>query len=392
MEWREQLLGAIMQSHPALEGLKVLILVAEDSYFLSHRLPIAHALREAGCKVFVACSMSKWSERIRSEGFQTIHIPFDRAGTNPLRDLGTLLHIIAAYREIRPDIVHHVAVKPVLYGSLAAKITGVPKTINALAGLGFLFIESGPKASMMRWIFSTVLRAVGNSSNTRIIVQNEDDAEVFVSLGFNSERIILIPGSGVDTTAFPETAPPKASPIIAVCVSRMLWDKGIGELVAAARILKKEKVDLRIRLVGGTDANPSSIKVDQLTAWHKEGVVEFVGPSNSIAKEYSQAHIAVLPSYREGMPKSLLEAASCARPIVSTDVPGCRDVCRNGENGLLVPPKDAAALAEALAFLSQNEEKRRNFGRASRKLVEAHFSQEKIVEKTLDTYADLYTT
>lgn len=378
-----------MQSHPGLDGRKVLILVSEDDYFLSHRLPIARALRDAGCTVFVACSMSQWSDRIRAEGFEPVHVPFDRAGTNPLNDLRTLRAIIAVYRRTRPDIVHHVAIKPVLYGSIAARITGVPKVINALAGLGFLFIGGGAKRRFMRWFFSIALRAVGNRANTRIVVQNADDEAIFRALGFDAARIIQIPGSGVDTDAFPATASPSTSPVIAVCVSRMLWDKGIGELVEAAHILKHRQIDIRIRLVGGTDANPASVSKEKLAAWRKEGVVDVVGPSNAIAEEYAQAHIAVLPSYREGLPKSLLEAASCARPIVSTDVPGCREICRHGENGLLVPARDPMALADALTHLAMDADLSRRFGLAGRDLIERRFSQNIIVEKTLSAYKAL---
>lgn len=375
-----------MQGHPALYGRRALILVSEDGYFLSHRLPIARALRDAGCKVVVACSISKHLAKISAEGFEAIHIPFDRTGTNLRKDFRTLRAIIAAYRVVRPDIVHHVAVKPILYGSIAARITGVPNTINALGGLGFLFMGGGIKRLFIRRVFSTVLWTLCKNENTRIIVQNPDDQERICALGIDNARIILIQGSGVDTKAFRPKDPPSKLPLIAVCVSRMLWDKGIGELVEAARILHDRKVNLRVRLVGNTDANPASISATTLEDWRKEGIVDVVGPSDAIAEEYAQSHIAVLPSYGEGLPKSLLEAASCGRPIVSTDVSGCREICKHGKNGILVPARDPNALADALQRLAADAQLRQRFGLAGRKLVERCFSQEIIVEKTLMVY------
>ena len=375
-------------SSRSLEGITILYLVTEDWYFWSHRLPVARAARDAGAKVVVAARINDHKDRIEAEGFQAIDVPFDRSGLNPVRDVKTLAHLVRTYRKIRPDLVHHVAVKPVLYGSIAARLSGVPAVVNAMAGLGFLFISKGRKARMVRVVFQQLIAALGNRANTRLIVQNGDDWKVFEQTGIRPDNIVLIRGSGVDTQTF-QAAPEPAGPPVAVCVARMLKDKGIHELVEAARLLKERQVPITIRLVGGTDANPTSIPIEHLNAWAADGTIEYAGHSDDIAGEYSRAHIAVLASYREGLPKSLLEAAACGRPMVATDVPGCREICVDGESGLLVPAQDAAALADALETLARSEELRQTYGAAARHLVERSFSLDIVCTRTLDLYAHM---
>ncbi len=371
-----------------LSGRTVLYLVSEDWYFCSHRLPVARAARDAGARVVVATRLADDRERIIAEGFEPVHIPFDRSGLNPLRDLATLRAIIACYRRYRPDLVHHVAAKPVLLGQIAAWLCRVPAVVNAMAGMGFLYIARGRKTALLRGLFEAVIRRGMRRPGRTMLVQNRDDAALLAERGIPVDKISFIPGSGVDATHFTPT-PEVEGKLVAVCVARMLRDKGIVELVEAARILRDENVPIRIRLVGGTDANPSSVTPDMLAAWKREGIVDVAGPSRDIAAEYARAHIAVLPSYREGLPKSLLEAAACGRPIVTTDVPGCRGVCNDGENGLLVPPGNSRALAEALARLARDPEMRARMGRAGRRRVESEFAEEIIARETLSLYTRL---
>jgi glycosyltransferase involved in cell wall biosynthesis len=371
-----------------LNGKKILFLVTEDWYFCSHRLPIARAARNAGAQVIVASRMRHHRSLIEAEGFETRDVPFDRSGLNPLSDLKTLRFLVGLLREERPDLVHNVAAKPVLYGSIAAWVTSVPVVINAMAGLGFLFTAQTLKARLVRRVFQNVVARLSSRSNSRLIVQNHDDRSVFIEAGLASEQIVLIPGSGVDTKRFQASSEPNGTPV-AICVSRMLRDKGIEELVAAARILRARNVALVIRLVGGTDANPSSIPQALLDAWAKEGVVEVAGHLSDIAGEYERSHIAVLPSYREGLPKSLLEAAACARPLVTTDVPGCREICVHGENGLLVPSHSPDHLAFALELLARDKEMRKQMGLRGRAFVENTFSATKVQEATLALYREL---
>ncbi|MFW5834583.1 MAG: glycosyltransferase, partial [Pseudomonadota bacterium] len=244
-------------------------------------------------------------------------------------------------------------------------------------------------ARLLRSLVRTPLALACRGAATRVIVQNDADFEVFERLLFVApERLRLIPGSGVDLDVFRPIPEPAAPPVVAVCASRMLWDKGIGELVEAARRLHRKGILLRVRLVGGTDANPRSIPEDRLDAWAAEGVVEVAGRSEDVAGEYARAHLAVLPTYYgEGVPKALLEAAACARPMVTTDSPGCCDVCRHGETGLLVPPRDPAALAAALARLAGDAELRQRLGRNARALAQARFSDRLVASRTLELYA-----
>jgi len=371
-----------------LAGRTLVYLVSEDWYFCSHRLPVARAAQDAGARIVVATRLDADRERIAAEGFEPVHIPFDRSGLNPLRDFATLRAIIDCYRGFRPDLVHHVAAKPVLLGQIAASLTRVPVVVNAMAGMGFLYIAQGMKARLLRRVFEAVIRIGMRRSGSALIVQNADDAALFVERGIDAGKIALIPGSGVDATLFKPVPEPEGEPV-AVCVSRMLRDKGIEELVDAARILREQGVAIRIRLVGGTDANPASIAPALLETWKQEGIVDVAGPSRDIVGEYAQAHIAVLPSYREGLPKSLLEAAACARPIVTTDVPGCRAVCNDGGNGLLVPPRDSRALAGALERLARDPETRARMGKAGRRRVEAEFAETIIAEETMQLYRNL---
>jgi glycosyltransferase involved in cell wall biosynthesis len=372
-----------------LAGRKILILVSEDWYFCSHRLPVGEALREAGADVVVVTRIRDHAGPIRAAGLRLRPTQLDRSGVNPLHDRKTIAELLRIYREERPDIVHHVALKPTLYGAYCARRTGVPVVINALGGLGFLFMARSLPARLLRRAVRVCLRLLLNRPNSRTILQNRDDIELLIrKAGVTRDNIVLIRGSGVDIERFKPAPPPEGAPI-AVCVSRMLHDKGIGELVEAARLLKKRRVPLRVRLVGATDDNPASIDERQLAAWAAEGAVEVAGHSTDIPGEYARAHIAVLPSYREGLPKSLLEAAAAGRPMVATDVPGCREICRHGETGLLVSARSVEPLADALEKLATDPALRERLGRRARHVAATEFSEEIVVRQTLDLYRSL---
>lgn len=376
-----------------LEGRTILFLVTEDWYFLSHRLPLARAARDAGAHVVVATRINDARARLEAEGFTVAPIPFDRSGLDPLRDLATIRAIHACYRRHGPDIVHHVAMKPTLYGTLSAYLAGVPHIVNAMAGMGFLFISQGLKARLLRPAIRAAMHLANRGGRVRVIVQNDDDRALFrAHLGVPDGRIATIRGSGVDVDALrpaPEPAVDAAHPPVALCLSRMLWDKGIGELVEAARLLRRRGVALTIRLVGPGDANPAAIDPEQLQAWAREGLVESLGRTADIAGAYAASHIAVLPSYREGLPKSLLEAAACGRPIVATDVPGCREICVEGETGLRVPARAVEPLADALQHLAADPALRARMGAAARRMAETRFATERIVAETLALYTTM---
>ncbi len=378
-----------MAERPDLSGRTILYLVTEDWYFWSHRLPVARAARDAGARVVVAARMAAHRARIAAEGFCPRDIPFDRSGMSPLRDWRTCRAIRAAYRAERPDLVHHVAMKPVLYGSRAARAEGVPAVVNAMPGLGFLFVSRGAAGRVLRPAIRLALRRACDRPGTLALVQNEDDRAVFTGgIGLPAERVAVVRGSGVDLDAF-APAPEPSGPPVALFVGRLLRDKGVEELVEAARLLRRRGVALTVRLVGGTDANPASIPEATIAEWRREGVVALPGPTTDVAAAWRDAHIGVLLSYREGLPKALLEAAAMGRPLVATDVPGCREICRDGETGLLVPPRNAEAAAEALARLAADPALRARMGQAGRALAERAFSDTRIAAETLALYRTL---
>ncbi len=369
-----------------LSGRKIIYLVSEDWYFCSHRLPLGIAAREAGAEVVVATRVKKHGPQIEAGGLRLAPIDMRRSGTNPFTDIATIRQITDLYRREQPDLVHHVALKPILYGGYAAWRTGVPAVVNAVAGMGFIFISEGLFARTIRPFVARAQRSLMNRANTRTILQNPDDVALYrESIGVEGERLTVIPGAGVDIEKFAYVPEPFGAPI-AVCVSRMLRDKGIYELVAATRLLHEKGIELRVRLIGPTDENPASIPRATLAEWNREGIVEVVGASDDIAGEYARAHIAVLPSYREGLPKSLLEAAACGRPIVATDVPGCREVCIEGETGLRVPARSVEPLAAALERLAVDPNLRRRFGENARRRAETVFAEGIINGQTLALY------
>lgn len=373
----------------SLAGRKIIYLVSEDWYFCSHRLPLGIAAKEAGAEVVVATRVRDHGRRIENAGLRLAPIGMERSGRNPLTDLATIREVTALYRRERPDLVHHVALKPILYGGLAARRAGVPAVVNAVAGMGFMFISRGVFARLARPFIMRWQRALMNRPGTRTILQNPDDVRLYTrKIGVAADRITVIPGVGVDIERFRDEPEPFAVPV-AVCVSRMLRDKGIHELVEATRRLRQRGVELRVRLVGPTDDNPAAIPRATLAAWNREGIVEIVGPSSDIAGEYARAHIAVLPSYREGLPKSLLEAAACGRPMVATNVPGCREVCRDGETGLLVPARSVVPLADALERLAVDPNLRMRLGANARRLAETEFAEAIIIGRTLALYEEM---
>lgn len=369
---------------------RILFFITEDWYFWSHRLPIARAARDTGFEVLIATRVDQHKERIEKEGFKLIPIHLVRRNKNIFREIFNTLEIIKIYRREKPDIVHHVAMKPVLYGSWAARIAGIPAVVNALAGLGFIFVAQGCKTFILRRLVIFAYRSAFSAKNTIGIFQNPEDLKLFVDASVvKSEKAVLIRGSGVDTSHFIHLPEPTGIPII-VLASRMLCDKGVGEFVDAARQLRKDGVSCRAVLVGNPDPeNPASIPEKTLRLWHFEGIVEWWGHREDIPEVFAKSNIVVLPSYREGLPKVLLESASCGRAIVATDVPGCKEIVCHNENGLLITPYDSKALADALKVLIKDPELRAKMGARGREIVEAEFSEEIVVKQTMEVYERL---
>ncbi|KDC80757.1 glycosyltransferase, group 1 family protein [Bordetella bronchiseptica MBORD635] len=369
---------------------RLLFVVNNPAFFLSHRLPLAEAARADGYEVHVATMDGPSVPDIVARGFAHHAIPMTRSGKQPLQELRSVWALVRLFRRLRPGLVHLVTIKPVLYGGIAARLAGVPAMVAAISGLGFVFVAGGLKARLLRAAVGRLYRLALGHRNSRIVFQNTADRDVLARLGaVRAEQVVMIRGSGVDLGQY-RVVPEPAAPVTALMAARLLRDKGVREFVEAARLLRERGLSVRMQLAGGVDpGNPASITPEQAAQWQDEGCVEVLGERKDIAALYGAAHMAVLPSYREGLPKSLLEAAACGRAVVTTDVPGCRDAIDPDVTGLLVPPRDAPALAEAIARLAEDASLRQRMGAAGRALAEREFGIEDVCRRHLAIYRAL---
>jgi glycosyltransferase involved in cell wall biosynthesis len=368
-------------------GCKMLFVVNSAEFFCSHRLPLAEAARARGVAVAIVCGRDTGEAVLRRAGFTVRAIPLSRSTVNPLREWLSYRALARVYREERPDLVHHVTVKPVIYGTRAARVGGVGAVVNAVTGLGFVFTSPGLRGRVMRAIVSALYRRALVHPNMAFIFQNEDDRERFLAdLSIPPSAAHLVRGSGVDLVTFAPAPEPEEPPVF-VLVARMLGDKGVREFVGAAATLRATHPDWRFVLIGDVDpGNPSSLARDQLERWRAEGVVDWLGHQEDVAARLAGCHVVVLPSYREGLPKSLIEAAAAGRPAVTTDVPGCREVVVDGVTGLVVSPRDEIALAAAMRRLGEDAALRARMGRAARLRAEALYGLDGVVCETFRIY------
>lgn len=367
---------------------RLMFVVTEDWYFVSHRLALAVAARDAGYDVSVVTRVRAHRAQIAAAGIRIFDWEHERGGLNPFAELRSLRHLVRTYRRERPHLVHHVALKPALLGSVAARLARVPRVINAVAGMGWLYSSSAGLAKALRPVFQRALALLFRHPTVFVLVQNLDDEHVFVNLGVPAERVRLIPGSSVDITLFTPHADAEGVPLV-VLPARMLYDKGVGELVEAARLLRVRGVSLRVLLAGEPDLqNRAAIPADVIAGWVREGVVEYAGFVRDMPGLLAAAQIVCLPSYREGLPKALLEASAAGRAIVTTDVPGCREVVTDGENGLLVPSRNGIAVANALERLLTDRTLRLRMGRAGRERAEREWAAPVVISRMLQYYAD----
>lgn len=366
---------------------KLLYLVTEDWFFCSHFLDRAVAASKAGYDVTVVAREGSHGDVIRRAGLNYIPLAFDRRGTNPLNEAAVCLRLWGLYRRHRPDIVHQVALKPILYGSLAALFSGRPFIVNAPVGMGFVFTSRRLLARLLKPIVLFGMRHLLNPRGSRVIFENKDDLASAVESGLvRRECAELIRGAGVDTARI-KARPEPAEPVSVILGARMLWDKGVSEFVEAAQIVRRKFPEVRFLLVGAPDAgNPASISEEQLRQWQQNGWVQWLGHRNDMLELLETCHIACLPSYREGLPKFLLEALAAGRAVVATDVPGCREAVEPGVNGLRVPARDCAALARALIELISDGETRKQFGINGRARAEQEFASARVIEETLALY------
>lgn len=366
--------------------MRVLLFANTDWFLWNFKRSLAHALRAAGHDVVLVSPPGEFGERLRAAGFRWEPFELSRSGMHPLLELQAVRRLEALYRALRPDLVHHFTIKCVIYGSFAARRTQVPRIVNSITGLGFALLATTLKARLIRPVVVALYRRA--LVGTQVIFQNADNRDTLAALGvLDRSGVHVIPGDGVDPAFF---APPAAAPRgkTVLMMGRLLASKGVAEYVAAARIVRARHPDARMLLAGAPDpGNPESIGEAQLAQWRGEGVVEFLGQRSDVLALQQQADVAVLASTQgEGMPRALLEAASCGRPMVATDVPGCRELVAHGRNGLLVPPGDAEALAAAIIALLDDPARAACMGAEARADVLAGLTDARIAARTMQVY------
>jgi len=373
-----------------MKSPKIIFVDNSVNSFRHDRMELCYAAREMGMDVHVAAPPGPAAAAIVKEGLIFHEIPMTRKGTSAWTEPATVLALFQLYRRLRPSLVHHFRLKPVLYGSLAASLAGVPAVVNTLTGLGHVFTEQSERLALLRRLISMGCRRAFRHRHLRVVFQNPDDRAVFIRDGIiPADQTTIIKGSGVDVSVFAPSPEPDGIPVV-ILASRMLWDKGVAQFVEAAQILKAEGVKATFALVGPPDPdNPASISWEQLQLWKESGNVEWWGLRKDMPEILAKSHIVCLPSYREGIPRILIEAAACGRPIVTTDAPGCRELVRPAENGLIVPVQDTPALVTALRTLIQNPDMRKAMGNSSRQLAVQEFDIELVIGQYRSIYHEL---
>ena len=364
--------------------MKIIFVVNVDWFFISHRLPLALEALKRGYEVHIACGITDKKEYLESLGLIVHPLNLSRSGTGIKGEIKAFCEIYNLLKEINPNIAHFVTIKPVLYGGIASRFLSIHKKVFSISGLGFIFIKQGLKATLVRMLIKTMYKFALGGKNSHVIVQNPDDKAVLDSIV--KVPITLIRGSGVDLNQY-EYNEEKNENIKVSMACRLLKDKGVFEYIEASKILKKKYLNVKFELYGDIDIhNPASLTSDDIKKIKEEGFVNVYGFSSDIAKVFSDSNIVVLPSYREGLPKVLIEAAACGRAIVTTDVPGCRDAIEPNVTGLLCEVKDTESLASVIEKLILYKELRNSMGKEGRKLAEQEFDINKVVEKHFDIY------
>lgn len=375
--------------------MKVVLFANTEWYLFNFRLSLATALQNAGHQVIMVSPPGRYGDKLLALGLDWRPAPMRRLSLNPISELRLLWWLMQLLRREQIDLVHGFTIKCAVYSSLAARLTGNRARIGAVAGLGYVFTSGSAKARLLRRLAGLTFRTAFAGRRSRIIVQNPDDLALFESSRLaRPDQLCLIRGSGVDLQRYtPATEAIRTSaeqPFRIVLPARMLWDKGVAEWVAAARLLRQSHPQVRMLLAGEPDfGNPSAVPVDQLQAWHDEGVIEWLGKIDDMPALFRSVHAVALPSYREGLPRSLIEAAGCALPLITTDVPGCREVVTHEQEGLIVPVRDATALAAAIVRLADDPDACRRFGKAAHARALDAFDERIVIERTLQVYQDL---
>lgn len=376
----------IIEDSDSLRGCRLLLVGNDAEYFLMHRLALAKALIAQGIDLHVAIPFDVADPRFAAMPFPLHPLPLSRGSLNPWLELRALGALWALTRRLRPRLVHHVTIKPVLYGSIIARLLGTPSVVNSVTGLGYVFASSAPGARILRAIVRPLMRFGCFRPNVTMLFENRDDLLLYCELGMaDKPKTSVIPSSGINVEEFtPRQHGTRAATVM--LLGRMLWDKGIREFVEAARLVGKQRPGTRFVLVGGTDPNPESIPTQTLQQWQQENAVEYWGWRSDVAAVLSHADILCLPSYREGLPRSMLEGGAAGLPLIATNVPGCRDALQPGVTGLLVPARDSAALASAILKLVDDADLRAQMGQAARLDVATRFSTTSVIEGTMTVY------
>jgi len=372
---------------------KIILFANTDWYLYNFRRSLALAVRAAGHDVLLISPPGEYGARFRDLGLRWEPLPaMDRRSLNPLRELRALAELFALFRREQPELVHNFTIKCAVYGSIAAMLTGVPARINAVAGLGYVFASNERRARLLRPVVRALMRFALRGRRARLILQNHDDARMFLDHGLIEDaRVRVIAGSGVDCNRFVPRTRTRNDPPRVLLAARLLWEKGVKEYVQASRTLRAQGRRIRFLLAGASDpGNPAAVPEAAVRSWVDEGIVEWIGHVDDMPALFASSDVFVLPSYyREGLPKSLIEAAACATPLITTDMPGCRDVVIDGVDGLIVPPRDADALGTAIARLLDAPELARKLGLAARAKTLAAFDERIVIRRTLETYEEV---
>lgn len=374
--------------------MRVVLFANTDWYLYNFRLGLAQTLRARGIDVLLLSPPGFYGERLRDAGFRWEPVPMERRSLNPLREALLLWHLVRLLRREQIDLVHGFTIKCAVYGSIAARLAGVPAQVNAVAGMGYVFTSNALRARLLRVPLRFLMRFALDGRSSRLILQNPDDADLFGSTGLvDVERIRLIPGSGVDCTRFRPARSKRrveADALKVLLPTRLLWDKGLQEFVDAAQRLLAEGREIRFLVAGTPDpGNPASVPAQVVQRWIDEGAIEWLGHVEDMAGLMTTVDVVALPSYREGLPKCLIEGAACGLPLIATNVPGCREVVTDGETGLLIPVRDAEALAAAISRLDDDPALRHRLGAGARARALERFADRVIVDATLDVYREL---
>ena len=361
---------------------KIIYFISEDWVFLNHRFDLAKKIISSGFKLSLITKVSNYKKEIEEKKINVINLKTERGSLNIRKSLKDIYKIFKIYKKLKPDIVHHFGIRQIVHGNIAARLAGIKKSYNSITGLGSVFVSGN---IILKFFILTVLKISLLFKKSYILVQNKQDLN-FVKKKLPNKNNILLPASGVDTNKFLQTKEPRGN-VIFLFASRVIKDKGIIELIEATKQLKSQKNKFELYIAGSPDfQNKSTISHVQLKTWESLGYIRYLGLVKDMEQLYKKVHVGILPSYREGLPKSLLEAASSGKPIITTDVPGCNEIVKNEFNGLIVPPKDSNELMKAMKKLILNKKLRISMGKKGRELIKKNFSNSKTTKSLINLY------